>query len=288
MTCLVDSHCHLNSLSLKGKAGATLPEIVMRAKAAGLTHALCVACTPQEYAQMTAAVKDFPGIYRSAGVHPLNLEEAGDWREEDLSACLQDPQAVALGETGLDYHYAAETRRQQHDSFARQIDLAVSLKKPLIIHAREAYQDTLALMRSHQARDCGGVMHCFCDCREMARDCLDLGYYISFSGIVTFKAGENVRQAARYVPLDRMLVETDCPYLAPVPVRGVENEPAFVRYTLEFLAGLKGVSAAQLADITSRNFAELFKVDLSGPNLQQYQGPEFSTYKIEPFSRPLS
>ncbi|MBU3827214.1 MAG: TatD family hydrolase [Candidatus Anaerobiospirillum merdipullorum] len=283
MTYFVDSHCHLNSLSLQGKAGSTLAEIVARARAVGMTHMLCVACTPQEYAPMCEALAPFKGIYRACGVHPLNLLEVPKWQEEDLLSCLNDKLCVALGETGLDYHYAADTRMAQLDSFARQLDLAQSVKKPLIVHAREAHQDTVALLKSHQARDVGGVMHCFCDEVAMARECLDLGFYISFSGIVTFKAGENVREVARYVPLDRILVETDCPYLAPVPVRGVENEPAFCRYTLEFLAALKGVSVQALAAQTAANFANLFKVDLAAASLNEVDFTALGVQSLNPY-----
>ncbi len=283
MSYFVDSHCHLNSLSLQGKAGATLPEIVARAQAVGMSHMLCVACTPQEYAPMREAIAPFPGIYSACGVHPLNLEEAPNWKEEELLPCLQDARCVALGETGLDYHYAAESRMAQLDSFARQIDMAQEVGKPLIVHARQAHHDTVALLKEHQARDVGGVMHCFCDEVSMARACLDMGFYISFSGIVTFKAGENVREAARYVPLDRMLIETDCPYLAPVPVRGVENEPAFCRYTLEFLACLKGISAAVLADITAKNFAELFKVNLASSSLADFNASSLGVKALNPY-----
>lgn len=284
MTYLVDSHCHLNSLSFQGRGPASVQEAVARARSAGVTHMLCVACTPGEYASMCEAVAPFAGIYTACGVHPLNLAEAAGWTEEELISCLQHEGCIALGETGLDYHYAADTRTEQISSFARQIDLAVELRKPLIIHARQAKQDTLALMRAENARDCGGVMHCFCDEVDMARQCLDMGFYISFSGIVTFRAGENVREAARYVPLDRLLVETDCPYLAPVPVRGVENEPAFVRYTLEFLASLKGVSARTLAEITSRNFEELFNLQLQPVPAEECS---FSNWKLERAQQPL-
>ena len=283
MTYLVDSHCHLASLSLEGKAGDSVAEIVRRAHSAGVTHFLCVSCTPAEHREMLGKIAGLKGIYTACGVHPLNLEEAPDWTEEELIECLKAPSTVALGETGLDYHYASETARAQQASFARQIDLAHEVKLPLIIHAREAHADTVALMRSHNARDVSGVMHCFCDEVAMARECLDLGFYISFSGIVTFRAGENVREVARYVPADRMLVETDCPYLAPVPVRGVENEPAFVRYTLEFLAELKGMSATALAAVTSRNFAQLFKIRLEDVPLEK----SANLWKLEKAARPL-
>ena len=226
----------------------------------------------------------FTEVYKACGVHPLNLEEAKNWTEDELKDCLNDKGIVGVGETGLDYHYALETRKEQLDSFARQIAIANEVKLPLIIHAREAHADTVSLMKSENARDVGGVMHCFCDEISMARECLDLGFYISFSGIATFKAGENVREVLRYVPLDRMLVETDCPYLAPVPVRGVENEPAFVRYTLEYAAEIKGIKARDLASITSKNFEDLFNVKLSEPVTKQ---AEISSYKIEKIMRPL-
>lgn len=284
MTFLVDSHCHLASLSYAGKGPQNIADAVNRAHACGVSHFLCVACTPAEYKEMKDLTAPFTEVYKACGVHPLNLEEAKNWTEDELKDCLNDKGIVGVGETGLDYHYALETRKEQLDSFARQIAIANEVKLPLIIHAREAHADTVSLMKSENARDVGGVMHCFCDEISMARECLDLGFYISFSGIATFKAGENVREVLRYVPLDRMLVETDCPYLAPVPVRGVENEPAFVRYTLECAAEIKGIKARDLASITSKNFEDLFNVKLSEPVTKQ---AEISSYKIEKIMRPL-
>lgn len=283
MPFLVDSHCHLASLNFDGerKGAKSLPEIIARARAAGVTHMLSVACTIEDYDVMMKRIEPFDGIFNSCGIHPLNLEEAGAWKEDDLKKCLTHEKSIALGETGLDYFYAEETKDAQLDSFARQIDLAVELKKPLIIHARSAYKDTVSLMRDHNARDCGGVMHCFCDELEMARDCLDLGFFISFSGIATFKAADNVREVLKYVPLDRMLVETDCPYLAPVPVRGVDNEPAFVRYTLEYIADFKGVSPKQLAETTSANFENCFRVKLNEVSNDNVPDKDVSTYKLE-------
>ena len=284
MTFLVDSHCHLASLSYAGKGPQNIADAVNRAHACGVSHFLCVACTPAEYKEMKNLTAPFTEVYKACGVHPLNLEEAKNWTEDELKDCLNDKGIVGVGETGLDYHYALETRKEQLDSFARQIAIANEVKLPLIIHAREAHADTVSLMKSENARDIGGVMHCFCDEISMARECLDLGFYISFSGIATFKAGENVREVLRYVPLDRMLVETDCPYLAPVPVRGVENEPAFVRYTLACAADIKGIKARDLASITSKNFEDLFNVKLSEPVTKQ---AEISSYKIEKIMRPL-
>ena len=285
MTFLVDSHCHLASLSYAGKGPKDVADALNRAHACGVSHFLCVACTPSEYKEMKELTAPFPEIYKACGVHPLNLEEARNWTDEELLSCLKDNGVVGVGETGLDYHYAPETKKEQLDSFARQIAIANEVKLPLIIHAREAHFDTVSLMKSENARDAGGVMHCFCDEIAMARECLDLGFYISFSGIATFKAGENVREVLRYVPLDRMLVETDCPYLAPVPVRGVENEPAFVRYTLECAADIKGIKAQDLAAITSKNFEDLFNVVLSEPKGEKAEIS--STYKIEKIMRPL-
>lgn len=284
MTFLVDSHCHLASLSYSGKGPKNVAEAICRAHACGVSHFLCVACTPKEYKEMKELTSSFPEVYKACGVHPLNLDDAKNWTDGELIDCLKDNGIVGVGETGLDYHYAPESRKEQLESFARQIAIANEVKLPLIIHARDAHIDTVSLMRSENARDVGGVMHCFCDEVSMARECLDLGFYISFSGIATFKAGENVREVLRYVPLDRMLVETDCPYLAPVPVRGIENEPAFVRYTLECAADIKGIKARDLAAITSRNFEELFNVKLSEATIEP---AEISSYKIEKIMRPL-
>lgn len=281
MCFLVDSHCHLASLTFEGKGPKSVGEVIARARACGVTHMLSVACTIEDYGTMMNLIKPFDGIYNACGIHPLNLEEAGAWTEEQLVACLTDEKCLALGETGLDYFYAAESREAQLDSFARQIDLACQVKKPLIIHARAAHHDTVELMRSHNARDCGGVMHCFCDEIEMARECLDLGFFISFSGIATFKAADNVREVLKYAPLDRIMVETDCPYLAPVPVRGVDNEPAFVRYTLEFIADFKGVSPKALAQQTSANFEQCFKVKLETPANTNVPEKDISIYKLE-------
>ena len=224
MTFLVDSHCHLGSLSYQNKQGTSLKEIIKRAYNCKVTHFLSVACTPDEFTKQQKLTEGFENIFMAAGVHPLNLDECPDYTDDDLLKCFNDPRTIALGETGLDYHYAKETSQAQKISFARQIALAHEVKKPLIIHAREAKVDTLDIMRA-----------------------------------------ENAREVVKYVPLDRMMVETDCPYLSPIPVRGVENEPAFVRYTLNFLSEFKKVSQRQLAAITSKNFSDLFKVNLKEP-----------------------
>ncbi len=286
MTYLVDSHCHIADLDFKTKAFSSLNEMMARARRCGVTHFLSIACTTAQFPKMRDLLKDWPNAYLACGVHPLNLHECPDWKDDDLKAALADPRCVALGETGLDYFYEPGTRKAQMDSFARQIGIALEAKKPLCIHAREAHKDAVALLRSEGARDAGGVIHCFTDSVEMARECLDMGFLISFTGISTFKAADNVREALKYVPVDRMMVETDCPYLAPVPVRGVQNEPAFVRYTLDFIAKFKGVSEKALAEITTRNFEELYKVKLQDPPATDCECP---TYKIEKIAgKPFS
>lgn len=279
MPYLVDSHCHLASLSYKSEAFSSLPELLKRAYRCKVTHFLSIACTLDEFKKQQELTQGYNNIYLSAGIHPLNLAEASDWQEDDLAECFKDPRAIALGECGLDYHYSPDNKPQQLEAFARQIALSHEIKKPLIIHAREAAQDTISLLKSENARDCGGVVHCFTDTVDMARVCLDLGFYISFTGIATFKASDNVREVLKYVPLDRMMVETDCPYLAPIPVRGVENEPAFVRYTAEYIADFKHVAPAKLAAVTSKNFEDLYKVKLAEP---QSLDIEVSEYKLKP------
>lgn len=279
MTYLVDSHCHLSSLSLEGKAGDKIEQIIARANHVGVTHFLNVSCTTKEFAKNCEIAKNYDNIYLALGIHPLNLEDDPDWKDDELIKNLESsPRVIAVGETGLDYHYAPETREIQILSFARQINIAHTVHKPLVFHAREAKKDTLDIMKAENARDVGGVIHCFTDTIEMARACLDMGFYISFTGISTFKGSDNVRDVIKYVPVDRMMVETDCPYLAPIPVRGVENEPAFVRYTLKFIADFKGISEDNFASITSANFENLY-----GLKLGEIKEPDvkFSTYKLE-------
>lgn len=171
-------------------------------------------------------------------------------------------QVVALGETGLDYFYQKDNLELQQDSFREHIRIGRDLNKPVIVHTRDARADTLAILREENAQDCGGVLHCFTEDLATAEALLDLGFYISFSGIVTFRNAEQLREVARYVPLDRILVETDSPYLAPVPHRGKENQPAYVRDVAEYMAVLKGVSLEQLAEATTANFSRLFHLDL--------------------------
>ena len=281
MAYLVDSHCHLARLSLKGKAAANIDEIIERAMRCGVSHFLSIACTTKDFEQNRLIADSYNNIYLGCGIHPLDVRHEPDWKDADLkNNLLSSDKVIAVGETGLDYHYSPETKDLQIASFVRHVGIAKDVKKPLIIHAREAKDDTLSVLRSENARDVGGVIHCFTDTLDMARECLDLGFYISFTGIATFKSSENLREVIKYLPLDRLMVETDCPYLAPIPVRGVENEPAFVRYTLRCIADLKNVSEMKLAEITSENFEKLYGVNLSESSAKA-TGIEITDYKID-------
>lgn len=251
----VDSHCHLDRLELD-KLGLTLTEVIAAAQAKQVQHMLCVCVSLSEFEQMAQAVADFPMVSVSCGEHPLHQHDLVD-PELLLQKCSQQ-QVVAVGETGLDYFYAPDARLSQQAAFVSHIQVANQLNKPLIIHTRDARADTLALMRSHQADAAGGVLHCFTESWEMAKAALDMGFYISISGIMTFRNATELRDVVRQLPLDRLLIETDSPYLAPVPFRGKTNQPAYVTAVAEAVAEVKGVSVEQLAELTTNNFYNLF------------------------------
>lgn len=286
MTFLVDTHCHLASLSYQSKANTCLKDVINRANHVGVSHFLSVSCTTEEFKKNTELTKDYENIFLSLGIHPLNLDEEPVVDLDKLKGLISsNDKCIAVGEIGLDYHYSIETKLEQKEAFAKQIDLAHMVQKPIIVHAREAKDDTLDILKAQNARDVGGVIHCFTDSVDMARACLDLGFYISFTGVATFRASDNVREVIKYVPNDRIMFETDCPYLAPIPVRGIENEPAFVRYTLKFIADFKGMSEDQLAKISSDNFENLYKLKLK--EAAKLDG-ECSTYKLEKiFDKPF-
>jgi TatD DNase family protein len=252
---LVDSHCHLNFPGLAEKVDEALA--LMRANQ--VTHALCVSVTLEEFPQVRALAERYPNVYASVGVHP-DYPDAAEVREEDLVTLAGHPKVVAIGETGLDYFRIEGETEWQRARFRTHIRAARRCRKPLIIHTRSAADDTLRLMREEKAGEAGGVMHCFTESWAVARAALDLGFYISFSGIVTFKNAESLRDVARQVPLDRMLVETDSPYLAPVPFRGKTNEPGLVRYVAEEIARLRGLTLKQVGLATSENFFRLFNI----------------------------
>jgi len=251
---LVDSHCHLNFPELAGRIDAALA--LMRDNQ--VTHALCVSVTLQEFPQVRALAERFPHIFGSVGVHP-GYPDAPLVTEEELVNLADHPKIVAIGETGLDYFRIKDDCEWQRERFRTHIRAAHRSRKPLIIHTRAAAVDTLRIMHEERAGEVGGVMHCFTESWEVAQSAMDLGFYISFSGIVTFKNARALKEVARRVPLERMLIETDSPYLAPVPFRGKTNEPGLVRYVAEEIARLRDIPLDQVAAATSSNFFRLFK-----------------------------
>ncbi len=252
----VDSHCHLDRVDLSPYEGQ-FEALMRRSRADGVGHMLCVCIDLEHYASMRDLVCAQPDISVSVGVHP-NERAGREPSVQDLLELGADPAVVAIGETGLDYHYNDGDLGWQHQRFRTHIEVARALAKPLIIHTRDAREDTIAIMREADAAEAGGVMHCFTESWEMASQALDLGFYISFSGILTFKSAAELREVARRVPMERLLIETDSPYLAPVPHRGKKNEPRFVTHVAAQVAELRGLSVEALAETTTENFFRLF------------------------------
>lgn len=253
---LIDSHCHLDRLDLAAHGGS-LDAALDAARAAGVGHFLCIGVSADNAATVKGLAECYADVDCSVGVHPLDLEPGAAPALDWLLGELAHPKVVAIGETGLDYHYEPESAGLQQASFRLHLEAARITGKPVIVHTREARADTLALLRE-AALPQAGVLHCFTEDWEMARAALDIGFYISLSGIVTFRNAEALREVARQVPADRLLVETDSPYLAPVPHRGKPNLPQYVREVAEYLAVLRGVSYETLAEQTSSNFKRLF------------------------------
>ena len=253
---LVDSHCHLDRVGLDGYAG-DFSRLMAATREAGVEHMLCVCIDLEAYPRMLALVESHPQVSISVGVHPSEHSDR-EASVEELVELARHPKNVAIGETGLDYHYNQGDLEWQRQRFRVHIAAAKTCGKPLIIHTRDAREDTIRIMRDEDAGAAGGVMHCFTESWEMAEQALDLGFYISFSGILTFRNATDLRAVAKRVPLQRMLIETDSPYLAPVPHRGRPNEPKYVRHVAKCLAELRGLSAERLAELTRENFYSLF------------------------------
>jgi len=251
---LVDSHCHLDMLC---KDATALPPVLDEAAAVGIEHMLCVSVSLERFEPMMQLIGPYAQVSASVGVHPdgIDVEEPA---VERLAELAQGERIVAIGETGLDYFRSEGDVEWKRERFRRHIRAAREVGKPLIVHTRAAREDTLKIMAEENAAEAGGVLHCFTEDWEMARAAIDMNFYISFSGIVTFKNASELQDVARRVPLDRMLVETDSPYLAPVPKRGKTNQPAYVRHVAEFIAGLRGQNLDEVADATTGNFYTLF------------------------------
>lgn len=254
----IDSHCHINFPELAEK----MPELLENMERNGVTHALCVSVDLADFPQVLALAEKHAHIFASVGVHP-DYEDTEEPSAEQLVKLAQHPKIIAIGETGLDYFRLKGDLEWQRERFRQHIRASRLCRKPLIIHTRAAAEDTIKILQDEGAgvNDGGvaGVMHCFTESLEVALAAVDLGFYISFSGILTFKSAKDLQAVAKALPLDRILIETDSPYLAPMPHRGKMNEPALVKHVGEFLADLKGVSVTEVQTTTSKNFFDLFK-----------------------------
>ncbi len=254
---LVDSHCHLDFPELS----ADLPAVLGRMRATGVGAALCAGVTLERFPAVLEIASGYENIFAAVGVHP----DTQDGIEPDVETLVRmagQDRVVAIGETGLDYYRLAGDLEWQRRRFRVHVEAAREAGKPLIIHTRAAKDDTLRILDEEKAGEVGGVFHCFTEDRDTAWRAIDLGFHVSFSGIVTFKNAQELKAVAAELPLDRLLVETDAPYLAPVPHRGKLNEPAYVRHVAEEIARLRGMAFEEFAEATTRNFCRLFKVTL--------------------------
>ncbi len=253
---LVDSHCHIPML---GKE-MDVNEVIANAKALDVEHMLCVSVDLETYPEILSLAEQHERIYASVGVHP-NTTMQEEVSQQTLVELASNEHVIAIGETGLDYFRSEGDLEWQRDRFRTHIKAAKSVNKPLIIHTRNVGEDITQILQEEGADEVGGVMHCFVEDWETAQKAMEMNFYISFSGIVTFKNAKEVQEVAKQVPLERMLVETDSPYLTPVPYRGKPNQPGYTRYVAEFIAELKGISFEQVAEQTTANFFELFNIN---------------------------
>lgn len=254
---LIDSHCHLDS----DQFDPDREEVIARAFEAGVTKLVAIGTGngPPDLEAGIRLADRHEAFYATIGVHPHDAAKANEETFRRLRDLTQHPKVIAIGEIGLDYHYDFSPREVQHEVFIKQMQQAADAKKPIVIHTREAWDDTISLIRSHWDASLGGIMHCFSGTPEQAEQALDLGFYLSFGGIVTFPKALDIQESARQCPADRILIETDAPYLAPVPKRGKRNEPAFMIETAKKLAALRNVSPDSIAETTTQNFRRLFR-----------------------------
>jgi TatD DNase family protein len=257
----IDSHCHLDFPEFQTR----LPEILANMKAAQVDHALCVSVDLPDFPNVLKLAQDHPHLYASVGVHPDYEDTPEPSLDFLIETAARYPKIVAIGETGLDYFRMADrsydSLEWQRERFRTHIRAAIASRKPLIVHTRSASEDTIRILKEEGADQIGGVMHCFTESYEVAKAAMEMGFYISFSGIVTFKSAKDLQETCKRVPIDRMLIETDSPYLAPIPYRGKTNEPAWVAKVGEFIADLKNIPVDELANQTSRNFFQCFQID---------------------------
>lgn len=253
----VDSHAHLD-----GPQCADVGAVLRRAEAAGVTDIVCIGASDgfESNPRTLALVEEHDHLFGTVGIHPHDAKVANDDVAARIRALAAHDKVVAIGEIGLDYHYDYSPRREQRAVFARFLELSKALSLPVVIHTREAEEDTIAIMRDAGAEAAGGVIHCFTGTEKLAEAALDMGFFISFSGVLTFRSADRLREIAKDLPRDRVLVETDCPYLAPVPERGKTNEPSFIVHTAGRLAELWGVSMEEVKRATGENAARLFRL----------------------------
>ena len=250
---LVDSHCHLNFPELQ----SNMEQIRASMHDNQVGHALCISVTLKDFPQVLTLAETYPNFFASVGVHP-DYEDEPPFTVDDLVNLANHPKVIAIGETGLDYFRLTGDLEWQRERFRTHIRAAIKSQKPLVIHTRSAAEDTLRIMREEKAQLVGGVLHCFTESLEVALEAIDLGFYISFSGIVTFKNAVMLKEVASQLPLDRILVETDSPYLAPIPYRGKINQPAYVKHVAEELSRIRNVPLAEIMEATTANFFRLF------------------------------
>ncbi len=258
---LVDSHCHLDCIDLTDFDN-NFDTLIQQTLEAGVEHMLCVSINLQKYPQMLEKVRPYPTISVSAGMHPM-ADETDDFSVEYLTELASDKKVVAIGETGLDYYYHKGDPQWQQQRFRAHIQVANQLNKPVIVHTRDAGDDTLEILRQENAGRCGGVIHCFTETQAFADQAIEMGLMISISGIVTFRNAEALRDIARSIPDDYLLIETDSPYLAPMPHRGQQNQPAYVRHVAETLAAVRNTTVEHIAEISRNNFYRLFNLAVS-------------------------
>ncbi len=255
---LVDSHCHLDCIDLSDFENS-FDKLIQHTHDAGVEHMLCVSINLKTYPDMLEKVREYPNISVSAGLHPM-ADQSDAFSVEALSELAQDEKVVAIGETGLDYYYHKDNPQWQRERFRAHIQVANEVNKPIIVHTRDAGDDTLKILRGENAEACGGVIHCFTETQDFADSALELGFMISISGIVTFRNADALRAIAKTIPDDRLLIETDSPYLAPIPHRGKPNQPAFVQHVAETLAEIRNTSVESIAEISRNNFYRLFDI----------------------------
>lgn len=251
----IDSHCHLNFPEL----AENIDDVLAKMKLNAVTHALCVSVDLDRLPQILQLAEQHDNLYASVGVHP-DYELATEPTQTELVRLAQHPKVIAIGETGLDYYRLQGDLEWQRERFRIHIRAARECRKPLIIHTRSAAADTLRLMREENAGQIGGVLHCFTENLEVAQAAIEMGFYISFSGIVTFKNAIEIKKVAATIPLDKILIETDSPYLAPIPYRGKLNQPAYVKHVAEEIARLRNVALDEIGIATSGNFRRLFRL----------------------------